>query len=162
MSKNLKTKLGVATFLIISFLCFCPHAAIADFYVIPTATGTIKPSQIVELFTQPIVQDSSADVHKKTYTNTDAGVFTVPAGMVLIIKTMLIISGSPGSGQNLIELSQGGVVREAWVVKNDRTTSLQLRPGLVIAPEYALSVKNNLSSAGSISVHLFGYVTHDR
>ena len=164
MSMNRNTKFGVSLFFIISFLYLCPQAVCADFYVIPTATGKIKPSQMVELYTEFYVgPNSTENVHQKTYNGADAGVFTVPTGMVLIINTVVIHPSVFENGVGWIEIRQNGVTRTRITVDFSRHDSFrQFWPGLVIGPESTLSVRNVPVSHSSVYVRFYGYVTSDR
>lgn len=107
------------------------------------------------------------DVRRGNPDGTSAGVFTVPAGSVLVITRVIIHPWSPGTGILKITFiqSEGGLqdrIRQTWLVPNSKPTEFDFSPGIVISSESKLKIKNTANSAGRVSVSFNGYITPDK
>jgi len=126
----------------------------------------IMPSTIKDLGTPNINSDSFAEVVASTTDAVNAGVYSVPAGKVLVIRTVRIYPVTPGSGTLDVQLGQriGGTnrAREQWLVPNSEPTQFDFSPGLVVASGSTLLVRNRPGSVGPIYVGISAHEADDR
>ena len=126
----------------------------------------ILPSTIKDLGTPNINSDAFAEVVAGTPDAVNAGVYSVPAGKVLVITTVRIYPVNPGSGTLDVQLGQriGGTdrAREHWLLPNSEPTQFDFSPGLVIASGSTLLVRNRPGSAGPVYVGISAYEADDR
>jgi hypothetical protein len=123
-----------------------------------------KPSVIKELGTSSLSPDSGTlyNMLEMTRDAGAVGAFTVPIGKVFVITTVMIFPQTPGAGTLYVQLFQNSTAREYWVVLNSQPTSIQIPTGIVVGPEYTISIKNRSESSGNIRVSVFGYLAKDR
>ncbi len=90
-----------------------------------------------------------------------SGSFTVPAGQSLIVTSIDITPGAPGSGTNGISIwnTIPGYILESYVVTNSVTTTLQFSNGIVFPAGESLIVGNAISSSGYVNATVRGYLT---
>ena len=159
MNRNMRTKRALGLVLVIvSILLIGTQDTMADLVK--------RPSDMVHLEEQLGLNDEQI-LNEVDDGGAYQGKFLVPNRYVLVIRTVTISPGSPGAGLNIISLRQqpvggGPVMRMIWTVPNDRITQLQFSPGIVIAPRHDVRVYNYGTSAGSVYIDVFGYLTRDK
>ena len=126
----------------------------------------VRPSDMVKLGCAANPGETR-DVFGGNPDGTSAGLFTVPAGSVLVITRVRIHPWSPGTGILKIAFIQSGGglqdrILETWLVPNSKPTEFDFSPGIVISSESKLKIKNTANSAGRVSVSFNGYITPDK
>lgn len=123
------------------------------------------PSAIKDLGTPNVNPGAFTNVVEGSPDAVNLGVFTVPSGQVLVIRSVQIHPVSPGSGRLDVQLGQNiagtSRAREAWNVTNSEPTVFEYPSGLVIASGSTLIIKNNSGSAGPVHVAINGYLATD-
>lgn len=123
-----------------------------------------KPSVIKMLGTTSLSPNSGNQYNMLEISRDAAavGAFSVPTGMVFVITSVMIFPQTPGAGTLYVQLLQNSSAREYWVVPNSQPTFIQIPTGLVVGPEYTISITNRSESSGNIRVSVFGYLAKDR
>lgn len=126
----------------------------------------LKPSSMVSMgaMANP---GQTQDVRAGNPDGTSAGVFTVPAGNVLVITRVIIHPFNSGTGILDITFMQsdnvlGDRIRQTWRVPNTEPTEFDFSPGYVISSGSKLKIRNNATSAGKVFVSIYGYTIPDR
>lgn len=133
----------------------------ADFYVIPVgkSTSSISLADVKSLATAYIAVGDTEDLIEITPTASGVANFTVPAGKYLVITAMSVFPQNPGSGTVDVQFIQNSAARKIWKLPNSEPSHLSFGPGMLIAPNYALTIRNYPTSDGPIKVAIYGYLT---
>jgi len=133
----------------------------AEFYVIPVVGNntSIPITDVKNMSTTQINTNSTENVIEVTPGAASNGIFTVPNDKYLVITAISVFPVNPGSGTVQVQLLQNTLARKYWVLPNSEPTQLSFGHGLLIAPGFALKIKNFTSSAGPIRVGVYGYLT---
>jgi len=154
---NFSLRALVALFVFFSVSSVYAHNKVV---VIPMAGDdlTISLADVKNLGTGSISAGNSSAVNEVTPT-ASARSFTIPAGKYLVITAMSVFPQSPGSGTVELQLVQNSAARKYWKLSNSEPSHLSFGPGMLIAPNYDLSINNFAASASSIRVAIYGYLT---
>lgn len=133
------------------FLLFASGCAVAP-----------KPSDFVELGTRLIGSGAREDLQRTSPRAANLGPYTVPSDRVLVITSVKIVPDNPGPGTVKIDLLQKDpsidAIRRFWVFPADRPTQFDiLDSGIVVAPGFALSIRDAGGSAVAFRAYVFGY-----
>lgn len=123
-------------------------------------TGSAIPiADVKDLGTTAIGKNITTDVVEISPIGSNVGSFVVPNGRYFVITAMSVFPVAPGAGTVELQLIQNSAARKYWKLSNLEPTHLSFGPGMLIAPNYALKIKNFNSSANSIRVSIYGYLT---
>ena len=129
--------------------------------LLTACASLVSTSEFVDLGTPDIRVGDFAEAVAALPDATNGGIYAVPSGKVLVVKTVTIYPLAPGDGTLDIQLAQrigaSDRAREQWIVPNAKPTQLDFSPGLVVAADSRLIVRNRPGSTGEVFVSILGY-----